>query len=117
MFYKFSSNQCKSINIFVWKDSVLGNYIREKRESSGEVANCDFASSTPNPDLCKWDNINETAFKWLPSTGMDSFWIGGPAKDKSDNNQGKRSKETPETETELFYLVFLTTFWAFLRGG
>jgi hypothetical protein len=37
-----------------------------------------------------------TAFKWLPSTGMDSFWIGGPLKDKSADDNLGITKSSPD---------------------
>ena len=80
-------NNFKLLNFFSFKKSFERN-VRTKRSENGNVADCDFSSS-PKSDLCGWENLNMTAFKWLPSTGLDSFWIGGPAKDKSaDDNQG-----------------------------
>ena len=38
-------------------------------------------------DLCSWTNVNLSAFKWLPSTGSDAHWIGGPKKDQTDGNK------------------------------
>ena len=48
--------------------------------------NCDFKAS-PSVDLCSWTNVNLSAFKWLPSTGSDAHWIGGPKKDQTDGNK------------------------------
>lgn len=59
---------------------------REPRQASNRVnseANCDFQVS-PTVDLCQWTNMNLSAFKWLPSSGSDAFWIGGPKKDQTD---------------------------------
>ena len=40
----------------------------------------------PDVDLCGWANLNMSAFEWLASNGGDSYWIGGPRRDKNDNN-------------------------------
>eukprot|EP00095_Tigriopus_kingsejongensis_P002562 snap_masked-scaffold309_size213625-processed-gene-1.10 protein:Tk02562 transcript:snap_masked-scaffold309_size213625-processed-gene-1.10-mRNA-1 annotation:"hypothetical protein G5I_00476" len=48
-------------------------------------ADCDFGINT-SVDLCRWSNLNLSAFEWIPSKGSDAFWIGGPRRDKNDNN-------------------------------
>ncbi len=38
-------------------------------------------------DLCGWTNLNLSAFEWLPSSGADAYWIGGPKKDQTDGTK------------------------------
>ena len=60
---------------------------RETRQTkTNSEANCDFSLS-PTVDLCDWSNLNLSAFKWQPSSGQDSYWIGGPNADQTDNNK------------------------------
>ena len=60
---------------------------RETRQAqANSEANCDFSLS-PTVDLCDWSNLNLSAFKWQPSSGQDSYWIGGPNTDQTDGNK------------------------------
>ena len=61
---------------------------RETRQTSktNSEANCDFSLS-PTVDLCDWSNLNLSAFEWQPSSGQDSYWIGGPNADQTDGNK------------------------------
>ncbi len=60
---------------------------RVRRQEGGDGSNgdCDFGVDD-NIDLCSWDNVDMSAFEWKPSSGDNSFWIGGPRRDKNDNN-------------------------------
>jgi len=59
---------------------------REKRDANGNIANCDFKVS-PTIGMCGWSNLNLSAFSWLPSSGQDAHWIGGPKMDQTDKNK------------------------------
>lgn len=37
--------------------------------------------------MCGWSNLNLSAFSWLPSSGQDAHWIGGPKMDQTDKNK------------------------------
>ena len=60
--------------------------IREPRQIKDNAANCDFKIS-PTIGLCNWSNLNLSAFSWLPSSGQDAHWIGGPKVDQTDKNK------------------------------
>ena len=64
------------------------NKNREPRQSGldDSPADCDFKVS-PTVAMCSWTNLNFSAFKWLPSSGADAHWIGGPKKDQTDGNK------------------------------
>ena len=49
------------------------------------AGDCDFGVE-PDVDLCSWKNLDLSAFQWKPSKGSNSYWVGGPRKDKNDNN-------------------------------
>ena len=51
-----------------------------------ESANCDFGIGT-DVSLCKWSNLNMSAFHWISSRGDDSYWIGGPQIDDNEKNK------------------------------
>lgn len=60
--------------------------VRERRQVGNDaLADCDFKLG-PTVDLCGWTNMNFSAFKWLPSSGSDAYWIGGPKKDQTDGS-------------------------------
>ena len=75
------------------EESALVRTIRQAGSSSssssggsdGSAGDCDFGVS-PDVDLCSWENLDLSAFKWRASKGSDSYWVGGPRKDKNDNN-------------------------------
>lgn len=74
--FHLSQPQDEDVNSSRSKRQVLGN---------DDLADCDFKVA-PTVDLCGWTNMNFSAFKWLPSSGSDAFWIGGPKKDQTDGN-------------------------------
>jgi len=78
----------RSVTSLPLEDEASTIIIRETRQTSGgqSLGNCDFKVN-PNVDLCSWTNVNLSAFKWLPSTGADAHWIGGPKKDQTDGNK------------------------------
>ena len=52
----------------------------------GESANCDFGVGS-DVNMCRWSNLNMSAFNWLSSRGVDSYWIGGPQIDENEKNK------------------------------
>ncbi len=75
---------------YAFKSPILQTETRQSRQSSGgggdSGGDCDFGVS-PSVDLCSWNNVPFSAFEWLPSSGKDSYWIGGPRKDENDKNE------------------------------
>ena len=51
-----------------------------------ETANCDFGIGT-DVSMCRWSNLNMSAFHWISSRGDDSYWIGGPQIDDNEKNK------------------------------
>jgi len=51
-----------------------------------ESANCAFGIGS-DVNMCKWSNLNMSAFHWVSSSGIDSYWIGGPHIDANDKNK------------------------------
>lgn len=52
----------------------------------GGTANCDFGVGS-DVSLCKWSNLNMSAFHWTSSSGVDSYWLGGPQTDDNEKNK------------------------------
>ena len=70
---------------------ILGGRNDLKGEKPGlkESANCGFGVGT-DVSMCRWSNLNMSAFHWISSRGDDSYWIGGPQIDDNEKNkQGK----------------------------
>ena len=67
-------------------DSTKRNKHREI-PGLGETANCNFGVEPENVNMCKWSNLNMSAFNWLSSSGIDSYWIGGPTVDDNERNK------------------------------
>ena len=68
--------------------NAFRNEIPETEEHPGlkESANCDFGIGT-DVSMCKWSNLNMSAFHWMSSRGDDSYWIGGPQIDDNEKNK------------------------------
>ena len=70
---------------------ILGgrNAIKGEKPGLKESANCGFGVGT-DVSMCRWSNLNMSAFHWISSRGDDSYWIGGPQIDDNEKNkQGK----------------------------
>ena len=66
------------------------NDMKQEKPSLKESANCGFGVGT-DVNMCRWSNLNMSAFHWISSSGDDSYWIGGPQID--DNEKNKQGKE------------------------
>ena len=65
------------------------NDIKGEKPGLKESANCGFGVGT-DVSMCRWSNLNMSAFHWISSRGDDSYWIGGPQIDDNEKNkQGK----------------------------
>ena len=56
-----------------------------RQAEGGSNGDCDFGLGD-DLDLCSWENLDMSAFSWKASSGDNSFWIGGPAKDENDDS-------------------------------
>ena len=52
----------------------------------GGTANCAFGVGS-DVNMCKWSNLNMSAFHWMSSSGVDSYWLGGPQTDDNEKNK------------------------------
>ena len=64
--------------------------MKQEKPSLKESANCGFGVGT-DVNMCRWSNLNMSAFHWISSSGDDSYRIGGPQID--DNEKNKQGKE------------------------
>lgn len=62
------------------------NEITKEAPGLGESANCHFGVGL-DVNMCRWSNLNMSAFNWLSSRGVDSYWIGGPQIDENEKNK------------------------------
>ena len=60
--------------------------MKSEEPGLGETANCDFGVGT-DVNMCRWSNLNMSAFHWVSSSGVDSYWIGGPQIDDNEKNK------------------------------
>jgi len=62
------------------------NSNKKEQPGLGTSANCDFGVGS-DISMCKWSNLNMSAFHWVSSSGVDSYWIGGPRIDDNEKNK------------------------------
>ena len=60
--------------------------MKSEKPGPRESANCAFGIGS-DVNMCKWSNLNMSAFHWVSSSGIDSYWIGGPHIDANDKNK------------------------------
>ena len=82
--------------------NAFRNKVPKTEEDPGlkESANCDFGIGT-DVSMCKWSNLNMSAFHWMSSRGDDSYWIGGPQID--DNEKNKQGIEKVSSFIIMFH--------------
>ena len=66
--------------------SGVRNVDKQETPGLGTSANCDFGVGS-DVHMCKWANLNMSAFHWVSSSGVDSYWIGGPRIDDNEKNK------------------------------
>ena len=69
-----------------WEGSSDTSSITKEIPGLGVSANCNFGVGA-DVNMCKWSNLNMSAFNWLSSKGVDSYWIGGPKMDENEKNK------------------------------
>ena len=86
--------------------NAFRNDIPKTEEDPGlkESANCDFGIGT-DVSMCKWSNLNMSAFHWMSSQGDDSYWIGGPQID--DNEKNKQGIQKVSISIIMFHQISL----------
>ena len=86
--------------------NAFRNKVPKTEENPGlkESANCDFGIGT-DVSMCKWSNLNMSAFHWMSSRGDDSYWIGGPQID--DNEKNKQGIEKVSSVIIMFHQIYL----------
>ena len=68
------------------KEGHNNNIMKSEKPGPRESANCAFGIGS-DVNMCKWSNLNMSAFHWVSSSGIDSYWIGGPHIDANDKNK------------------------------
>ena len=65
--------------------------MKSEKPGPRESANCAFGIGS-DVNMCKWSNLNMSAFHWVSSSGIDSYWIGGEGTYISHNDNSNNAR-------------------------
>ena len=92
------------------EDAILevpGQRIEVEIPRLGEAANCNFGGGS-DVNMCGWSNLNMSAFNWLSSSGLDSYWIGGPQIDENEKSKQGIGQNINKSFKAFIHLYIIT---------